>query len=67
MNISNIYGIVVGIILLLFGIALLFFKKLDAILTNSDSTDKDIRKSRLIISTMAILGGLMSISAVLLG
>jgi len=67
MNISDIYGIVVGFILLLFGIVLLFLKRLDAMLANSDSTDKNIRKSRLIISIMAIIGGLMSLSAVLLG
>jgi ABC-type enterochelin transport system permease subunit len=67
MNISNIYGIAAGVILLFVGIVLLFLKRLDAMLANSESTDKDIRKNRLIISIMAIIGGLISLSTVLLG
>jgi hypothetical protein len=67
MNISEIYGIVVGVISLLIGLVLLFLKKLDLILRNSDWTEKDIRKTRLILSIMAIIGGLMSLSAVLFG
>lgn len=67
MNISQIYGIVVGAISLLSGLALLFFKKLDSILVNSDWTQKTIRSGRLSLSIIFIIGGLMSLSAVLLG
>ncbi len=67
MNISSIYGKVVGLISLFIGISLLFLKKLDSMLINSDWTEKDIRRTRLILGIMAIIGGLMSLSAVLLG
>ncbi len=49
MNKSDIYEIVVGVISLLFGIVLLFLKKLDLIVINSNWTEKNLRKSRLII------------------
>ena len=67
MNFTTTYGVIAGSISLIIGIVLLFFKKLDSILVNTDWTEKDIRSGRLSLSLMFIIGGLMSISAVLLG
>ena len=66
-NLFKIYGISAGLISLLFGIVLLFLKKIDATLADNDSNEKDIKTKRIIIAVVAILGGLMSLSAVLLG
>ena len=66
-NLFKIYGISAGLISLLFGIVLLFLKKIDATLADNDSNEKDIKAKRIIIAVVAILGGLMSLSAVLLG
>jgi hypothetical protein len=66
-NLFKIYGISAGLISFLFGILLLFLKKIDATLADSDSNEKDIKAKRIIIAVVAILGGLMSLSAVLLG
>ncbi len=61
------YGVIVGILSLFFGIVLMFLKKLDTVLADKNSTEKEIRTKRLIISIVAITAGLMSLSAVLLG
>jgi hypothetical protein len=63
----KIYGIGIGLISLLFGIVLIFLKKLDATLADNESTAKDIKTKRTIIAMFAILCGLMSLYAVLLG
>lgn len=66
MNISNIYGIAIGLISLLFGIGLLFLKKVDATLANRDSTEKDIRTKRLILGAVYIIAGFIILLVIML-
>jgi uncharacterized membrane protein len=66
-NLFKIYGIVVGVLSIVVGLALLFLKKIDLSLSDNGTTEKEIKSKRVIIGIIAILAGLMSLSAVLLG
>ncbi len=53
--------------LLSVGFGLLFYKRLDTILTDKETAPGEIKSKRIIISITAIIGGIMSISAVFFG
>ncbi len=67
LTLFKIYGITLGAFWLIVGFGLLFLKRLDTILADKEIAPDRIKSTRIIISIMAIIGGLSSISAVLFG
>lgn len=59
--------IIAGVISIVFGLVLLFLKKIDSSLSDNETTAREIKSKRVIIGIIAILAGLMSLSAVLFG
>jgi uncharacterized membrane protein len=64
-NIFKMYGSIIGAISLIFGIVLLFLKRLDTVLTDKELTPKEVKAKRIVIAIAAIAAGILSISAAL--
>ena len=67
MTLHQVYGLSVGIILVLLGLALLIATPLDAALSDKETDFAGIRKKRYLWGIFIIAGGFLSISAVCLG
>jgi uncharacterized membrane protein len=67
LNLFKIYGIAVGTFSVIIGIVLLFYKRLDSILSNKETPPEEVKSKRIILAMVAILGGMLSLSAVLFG
>lgn len=63
----KLYGIIVGIVSILIGALLLFCKRIDSFFSDDPTEAKEIKQKRIVLGIVAILAGLLSLSAVLLG
>jgi len=63
----KLQGIIVFAFLFSVGIALLFCRQIDSVLSDKKTSEKEVRRSRLLLGIFAILMGIMSLLSVLLG
>jgi hypothetical protein len=61
------YGIVVGAISTLIGLVLIFCSRLDSLLADDPAGARDMRENRIGVGIFFLLGGVLSLSAVLFG
>ena len=67
MSLFKVYGIVAGGISIFVGVALLISKRLDSNLSDKETRPDQIKPKRILWGIVFIIGGLLSLSAVLLG
>lgn len=67
MSLYKVYGIAVGAVAFLIGVTSMFFSQLDLYLSDNETPPEKIRPKRIFFAILLILGGIMSITAVLFG
>lgn len=67
MSLYKIYGIVAGVVSILIGSILMFNRRLDSALSDNETSATEVRRGRIIWGILIIIGGLLSLSAVLFG
>lgn len=67
LTLYKFYGLASSIFVIVLGIFLLRFKRLDTLLKDRDTSIEKIRRARLLYGTLFVCGGIIGISSILFG